>query len=217
MTCPASVLASVDHAAFGAATDLAPSSFASSSGLTYARRRFALAFADATGAPAAFSSTNTLDAWLVAVGGDAGTAAAGGGVSLASYVPEVAQVRGSGGALAPAFSLSSYNSAGLTLHGGWSEVAGNRLIAAGDVTGANLTMRVGQICNGGECTGASSFAGTLSAASIAYQVPSVGPRYLAGETLFRAYVYAAGGLPSDAAEVGASSPVAFHSVERITF
>ncbi len=41
-----------------------------------------------------------------------------------------------------------------------------------------------------------SFDGTLNATSVSYL--SGGPRYLSGNVLFRAFVYAAGGFPNDA-------------------
>ncbi len=55
----------------------------------------------------------------------------------------------------------------------------------------------------------SSFSGTLNATSLPYV--QGGPRYLAGTTLFRAFIYAAGGFPNDAG----GNPT--NSIERIIY
>ena len=99
-------------------------------------------------------------------------------------------------------------------HGGWVEIVANILFQAGTTSGTGLGFRSNYVCPGmgnrvGECTAAGSFTGTLNATGIAYR--SGGARYLAGETLFRAYVFLAGGFSGDAGGVPTDS------IERIVY
>jgi hypothetical protein len=206
---PDTDLASVETAAFASGSP-ALGAFSTASTLQKARRRFALTVADAASAPSSFSSTapdNTHDAWLVAVGGDSA------GVVITSPVIEVAQVKNSSGVIAsPTFAAASYIAP--ATHGGWSEIAGNFLFEAGTTSTDTFDFHSNIACptSGGqvaECTGAASFRGTLNATGIAYQ--SGGDRYLGGETLFRAFVYVAGGLPTAVS----TTPTA--TIERIIY
>ena len=183
--------------------------FSAVGNLGNARRRHSLALADANSAPNSFTSTspnNTQDAWLIAVGGHTGSA-------LVNNVIEVGQVRNSSGTVAsPNFSNTSYNTSGS--HGGWALVVANYLFQAGATGGTGFLFRSNFACPGsgnsvGQCTAANSFRGTLNATSVSYQ--QGGPRFLAGTTLFRAFVYAAGGFPNDAGGTPTSS------IERIIY
>ncbi|XXF76912.1 hypothetical protein P2318_28235 [Myxococcaceae bacterium GXIMD 01537] len=193
------VLDSMERATVAGATpDLG--AFATLAGvtLTQPRQRHSLAVADNVGAPGSFSSgSNNGDAYLVVVGGDAGTQA-----PFTTNLFEVVQVKSASGTLAsPAdFAPATYSING-GLHGGWAEVAANGLFVAG-TSGTNATFRGGVLCptnnnQPAQCTGANSFDNTLPAAALSYQ--QGGPRYLSGSTLFRAFVYVAGGLPGDSA------------------
>ncbi|WP_224248782.1 hypothetical protein [Hyalangium gracile] len=197
--CPSSagaLLSSVERATFNGPQ---LGAFAVAGNMTRARQRHSLAFADASTAPGSFTPAapdNAQDAWLLAVGGDAGGAPLSG-----TGIIEVAQVRNSGGPIAtPAFSAATYNTAGT--HGGWAEVIANYLFQAGSTGGTGFKLNSGFVCPGngndpGKCLAATSFDGTLGSSAInAYQ--QGGPRYLAGSTLFRAFIYAAGGFPNDA-------------------
>jgi hypothetical protein len=203
-------LASVERATFAANTaDLG--AFEASGSLTRARQRHSLALANATTAPNAFTSAtpdNSQDAWLLAVGGDAGsTPLTGAGII------EVAQVKSAAGLVAtPVFTQANYNTA--STHGGWSEVVANFLFQAGATGGTGFAFRSNLVCgNSGKdpskCTAATSFSGTLNATSVSYV--SGGPRYLSGNVLFRAFVYTAGGFPNDAV----TTPT--DSVERLIY
>lgn len=196
--CPSAgtTLASVERATFAANTaDLG--TFAAAGTLNKARQRHSLALANSTTAPGAFTSTtapdNRQDAWLLAVGGDAG------GAPLTTGDIEVGQVKNAAGIIAaPVFTQASYNTA--DTHGGWAEVVSNFLLQTGATGGAGIAFRFNLVCGGSkdpaQCTTATSFGGTLTAASISYL--SGGPRYLSGNVLYRAFVYAAGGFPNDA-------------------
>ncbi len=179
--------------------------------LTQPRQRHSLAVADVSGAPNSFSTANNSgDAYLVVAGGDAGANA-----PFTTNVFEVVQVKNASGTIAaPAdFSAANYSING-GLHGGWAEVAANGLFVAG-TSGTNVTFRGGVACptnnnQPAQCTGPASFNNTLSAAAMSYQAG--GPRYLAGATLFRAFVYVAGGLPGDN-----SSGAPVNSIESILY
>ncbi|HEX5746249.1 MAG TPA: hypothetical protein VFZ09_08390 [Archangium sp.] len=190
-------LASVERATFTANTaDLG--TFSAAGTLTRARQRHSLAVANAVTAPNAFTPAtpdNSQDAWLLVVGGDAGGAPLTG-----TGIIETAQVKSSAGpTAAPAFTQAPYNTA--STHGGWAEIASNYLFQAGGTGGAGFAFRSNLVCGGttrdpARCTAPTSFDGTLGATSVAYL--SGGPRYLSGNVLFRAFVYAAGGFPNDA-------------------
>jgi hypothetical protein len=209
--CPApnTTLASVERGTFTAGTaDL--DTFAIVGNLTQARQRHSLAVADATTAPNSFTPAapdNSADAWLVAVGGDAGSTA------LTTNVFEVGKVKDANGPIAaPTFSSANYNAGGT--HGGWSEIIANYLFQAGANGGTGFAFRSNFACPGtgntvGKCSAANDFRGTLNSTSLSYQ--QGGPRYLSGNVLFRAFVYAAGGFPNDAG----GTPT--ESVERIIY
>jgi len=203
-------LASVETAAFpvGSADS---GSFSSAGTLQKARRRFALTVADATTAPSSFSSTspnNTKDAWLVVVGGDSA-----GAVITGLPVIEVGQVQNSSGVItSPSFADSGYTAPGT--HGGWSEIAGNDLFEAGTTSTGTFDFHSNRTCPDtggqvGQCTSAASFKGTLNSTGISYSAG--GDRYLGGETLFRAYVYVAGGFPTDVSTMPSAT------IERIIY
>lgn len=156
------------------------------------RRRHSLAVADATTAPNSFAAADATDAWLVVAGGDQG------GMPFGTEVIEVAQVVEGGMPVAPSFTVANYNTAGT--HGGWVEIIANTLFQAGSTGGAGFTFRSDFICPGagnrvGECTGVMSFQGTLNSTALSYRTG--GPRFTAGEVLFRAFIYVAGGQPMD--------------------
>jgi hypothetical protein len=171
--------------------------------------------ADASTAPGSFTSAtpdNTRDAWLLAVGGDQGGAPLSG-----TGLIEVARIRDATGDLVRNFEPSGYNTPGT--HGGWAEVIANTLFQAGSTGGAVFSFRSGLVCPGtggnpGQCgvpaaTAPYNFEGTLNSTALSYQ--QGGPRYLAGTTLFRAFLYAAGGFPNDAG----GTPTA--TLERIIY
>ncbi len=197
--CPSdgATLASVERATF-IAESMELGSFAEVAAMTRARQRHSLAIASATTAPGSFPAPtpgNPQDAWLLAAGGDQGGAPLSG-----AGVIEVAQVRDEASVVtSPAFSAATYNTA--STHGGWTEVIANRLFHAGSTGGAGFAFRSGFVCPGsgdapGPCDGPTSFAGDLEEEALSYQ--QGGPRYLAGTTLFRAFIYVAGGAPNDA-------------------
>ena len=197
-------LASVERARFSAGRFDLGAFAVTGAGLGTARQRHSMAVANAASAPNSFLMSRADDAWLVVAGGDAGAAALG---SI-----EIAQVRSGGMPVDPVFSAGSYNT--FASHGGWVEVVANILFQAGTTAGTGFGFRSNYVCPGmgnrvGECTAAGSFSGTLNATSIAYR--SGGARYLAGETLFRAYVFVAGGFASDAG----GTPT--DSIERIVY
>lgn len=174
--------------------------------LTQARQRHSLAVADVSGAPNSFSSgTNDSDAYLLAAGGDAGSTS-----PFTTNVFEVSQVKNASGTLATPANFTSANySINGGLHGGWVEVAANGLFVAG-TSGTGVTFRSGVACPTNnnqptQCTGTGSFANTLPSTALSYQ--DGGPRYLSGNTLFRAFVYVAGGLPGDNSSSGPVSSV----------
>ncbi len=207
---PGADLASVDRASF-AAGSAALGSFSDIAAMQNARRRFALTIADALTAPSSFSSPspdNRNDAWLVAVGGDSA------GAVITSGIIEVGQVQNSSGGIpSPIFSAASYNT--LATHGGWSEIVGNDLFEAGTTASDQFSFKSHIACPGtggqvGQCTSASSFTGTLNDTGISYLAG--GSRYLGGETLFRAYIYVAGGFPNEV-----PPPIPSASIERLVY
>jgi hypothetical protein len=191
-------LSTIESATFAANTaDLSPLGLVGN--LSRARQRHSLAVASSVTAPNAFTPTapdNSQDAWLLVVGGDAGGAPLTG-----TGIIETAQVK-SAGWPSPApilFAQATYNTA--STHGGWTEVVANYLFQAGATGGTGFAFRSNLVCGktGAEpakCTEPTSFDGTLNATSVSYL--SGGPRYLSGNVLFRAFVYAAGGFPNDA-------------------
>jgi hypothetical protein len=212
--CPAAgaTLASLERATFSLGSNTLGPFELLDNGMARARQKHSLAVASASSAPNSFTATTptniTQDVWLLAVGGDQGGAPLTG-----AGIIEVAQVRNEAGELAsPTFSASTYNTTGT--HGGWSEVIANYLFQAGSTGGANFTFRSGFVCPGvgntaGQCDSAARFSGTLNSTALSYQ--QGGPRYLAGSTLFRAFIYAAGGFPNDAG----GTPTA--TLERIIY
>ncbi len=207
--CPAAnaATASVEFAAFPDDTSIEPGGFQVGGTLTQARQRHSLAVASAATAPSSFTSTspdNRQAVWLLAVGGDTG------GAPLGANVIEAGQVQVSGTLIN--FAPASYNT--LATHGGWAEVIANYLFQAGSTGGAGFAFRSGFVCPGtgndpGQCTGTADFRGSLNNTALGYQ--QGGPRYLAGTTLFRAFIYAAGGLPNDAGGTPTST------IERIIY
>jgi hypothetical protein len=208
-------LASIERATFESTTDTNGQSvptarlgaFAAAGNLTRARQRHSLAVANALTAPNSFTTAtgataNTQDTWLLALGGDSGgTALTSGPVLTGTGIIEVGKVVENGAPVAtPAFSASTYGAGGT--HGGWAEVVANYLFYAGTSGASNYTFLSERVCPGtgnnlGECTDVANFTGTLNATGADALYQSGGPRYLAGTTLFRAFVYAAGGFPSD--------------------
>ena len=210
--CPAAGadLASVETAAFAAGSPDLGSFSTSTHTLQKARRRFALTVADAATAPSSFTSSspnNTKDAWLVVVGGDSA------GLVVTSPVIEVGQVQDISGVIAsPSFLASGYIALGN--HGGWSEIVANDLFDAGTTLSGTFDFKSNVACPStpgqvGECTSATSFHGTLNDTGISYLAG--GNRYLGGETLFRAYVYVAGGFPTDVSNTPSAT------IERIIY
>jgi hypothetical protein len=198
---------SVERASFTAGS-MTLGAFANVGNLGTARQRLSLAVASAATAPASFSSTNPdnrQDVYLLAVGGDQG------GAPLGSI--EVARVRTSAGPVAAPFTFVADNHNAASTHGGWAEVVANYLFQAGSTGGASFAFHSGPVCGQGsnpvQCTAPSSFSGSFNSTSLAYQ--QGGPRYLGGVTLFRAFVYAAGGFPNDAG--GTPTP----TIERIIY
>jgi hypothetical protein len=206
-------LASVERGLF-AANGLELLSFEAAGMLGRARVRHSMAIANASTAPNSFTPAapdNSLDAWLVVAGGDQGGAPLSG-----AGIIEVAQIRNASGDIAAAsigFSAAGYNNTGST-HGGWTEIISNSLFQAGSSGGTVFAFRSGFVCPGtgqnpGKCDSAAKFSGNLSSTALAYQ--QGGPRYLGGSTLFRAFIYAAGGFPNDAG----GTPTA--TLERIIY
>jgi hypothetical protein len=202
-------LASVERATF-TADSMELSDFSLVGNIQHARQRHSLAVASAATAPASFSSTspdNRQDIMLLVVGGDVG------GVLLGTGVIEVGPLRTASGPVATvSFVEAGYNTA--ATHGGWTEVIANFLFQAGGTGGAGFSFRSGLVCPGsgnnpGQCTGFPDFDGALNSTSLSYQ--QGGPRYLAGTTLFRAFIYAAGGFPNDAGGTPTST------IERIIY
>jgi hypothetical protein len=213
--CPAAnaTLASLERATFSLGSrTLGPFELMPlSANMTRARQRHSLAVANAITAPGSFTATTPTDiredSWLLAVGGDQGGAPLTG-----AGIIEVAKVRSEPIDLTPSFSAATYNTAGT--HGGWTEVIANYLFQAGGTGGAGFTFRSGFVCPGpgtsvAQCDSPTKFDGTLNSTALSYQ--QGGPRYLAGTTLFRAFIYAAGGFPNDAG----GTPTA--TLERIIY
>jgi hypothetical protein len=188
---------------------LAGASIASYSGasLTQARRQAGITLVNKTTAPGEFTTaaSNLNDAWLMVSYGQAAGAPLGG--PSATDVGKV--IAGGSDVASPTFAAAGYGPSGLSLQGGWVESIADLLLVYGNTGGSGFDFRVPQgsttICGGGPCTASSSFSATLTSASV-----SVTNRYLPGETLFRAYVYTAGGLTS-------TSGTAQSSVERILY
>jgi hypothetical protein len=213
--CPAAnaTLSSVELGLF-ALNGLELLSFQAAGPLTRARQRHSLAVANATTAPGSFTATNPTDirqdAWLLAVGGDQGGAPLTGAGTI-----EVAKIRNAAGEIAaPTFSAAAYNPTTSGTHGGWAEVIANYLFQAGSTGGAGFKFDSAFVCRGsgnnpGQCDSPSQFSTTLNSTALPYQ--QGGPRYLAGATLFRAFIYAAGGFPNDAG----GTPTA--TLERIIY
>lgn len=182
-------------------------SFGTTSGFT-PRRHFSLAVANAQTAPDSFVSRPG-DAYLIAAGGDQG------GAPMTPVHGEAQVVDGGVLDTAPGFNAVTYN--GPAFHGGWAEIAGDQLIEAAPIGGTAIDFRSTFVCGKtglsyGQCTSGASFGGTLNATGFSsYADPAAGARYLGGENLFRAYIYVAGGLPSD------NSTTPSSSIERILY
>ena len=179
--------------------------------MSQARRQASITVANKATAPAEFTGLNVNDQWLMVLFGQA----AGSAFTNSSKV-EVAEVVAAGSDVAtPAFSNAGYGPTGLGLTGGWAEAVADLLLVYGDTsaTGTGFDFRVPQgsttICGGGQCGPPTSttFSATLTSAGAA-----VANRFLPGEVLFRAYVYAAGGLTG-----GGASDTAQSTVERILY
>jgi hypothetical protein len=193
------VVASTERSTFtdDAAVGPRPGSFALSGAMNTARRRHSVAVASAATAPASFASTspdNRSDVWLMVVGGDADDAP----ISSSTTV-EVSQVRNAQGAVA-ANSFTGIGNGNSAHHGGWAYVAANGFFLGG----ANATspvIRSDYLCKQGNapgpCTNASSFSSSLNSTGEARAYQEGGARYLGGSTLFRAFIYVAGGFPRD--------------------
>jgi len=207
--CPSAgaALANVERATFvdDAATGPRPGNFtllSAGSALNAARRRHSLAVASATTAPGAFASTspdNRQDVWLVVVGGDQGGAPLN-NTTAPGAVFEVAKVRDANGVVAaPTFTGIDNGNSGN--HGGWAYVAANGLFVSGTTGGANATFRSGDLCPASNapapCLNAGSFNENLNSTGLGNQYPDGGARFLNGNTLFRAFIYVAGGFPRD--------------------
>lgn len=199
-TCPTAgtTLAAVERATFTAAT-AELGTFENIANLRQARQRHSLAVASAATAPNAFTPAagNASDAWLIVVGGDTG------GTPFGS--PEVARVRDATGPVTPVFAVSGYNVG--SLHGGWAEVVADYLFVAGATSALNFNFDSAPVCDnavGNPCTATASFDSNLNSTALSYL--NSNPRYLSGNVLFRAFVYAAGGItkstnaPSDTVE-----------------
>ncbi|MDY7233098.1 hypothetical protein [Hyalangium rubrum] len=210
-SCPsaAAALASIERATF-TPNSMQLGNFAEAGAHTRARQRHSLAVANAATAPRSFTTPTDIrqDVWLLAVGGDQGGAPLTG-----TGIIEVAKVREDDAEVAtPTFSAATYNTQGT--HGGWTEVIADYLFQAGSTGGTGFKFGSAFVCRGtgntpGQCDAPSQFDGTLDNALSGYQ--QGGPRYLAGTTLFRAFIYAAGGFPNDAG----GTPTA--TLERIIY
>lgn len=203
-SCPSagSTLASAEVASFAPNTATL-GNFGSFGTMANARQRHRLTIADKTSAPASFTSTanNLQDAWLLVVGGDQGNAPI-------SNVIEAAKIKdASGDIAAPSFSNTTYNVS--PMHGGWTLAIANILFAVGDGGGGQLRAKSNYVCRvgggPGACSGINSFNATLNdVGGISYQT-GAGTRYLGGMTLLRAYIYVAGGVPTDASTMPANT------------
>ncbi len=198
-------LASVERATF-TANSAELGAFAKVGDLTQARQRHSLAVASAATAPGSFTA-NPQDVWLLAVGGDRGSAGL-----VTTNVIETGRVQtATGPEQTVTFANTGYSTT--ATHGGWAEVVANYLFQAGSSGGSGFAFRSGFVCgqgnNQGQCTTAGSFNTAFNDTSVDYQ--QGGPRYLAGTTLFRAFVYAAGGFPNDAGGTSTST------IERIIY
>jgi hypothetical protein len=118
---------------------------------------------------------------------------AAGALLTGATASDAAMVIGANGSAvaAPTFANTNYGPTGLAATGGWSEAIADLLLVFGKGS-TQFEFRVpnaNTICGTGACTSNASFTATLTSASV-----GVTNRYLPGEVLFRAYVYAAGGL-----------------------
>ena len=182
--------------------------FSSSGTLNQARRQAGLAIASKVTAPDRFVTTHAGDVWLVLAGGMQGGSALtnnGGGVEVAQVV-----TAGAAPAATPTFANASYGAAGFGVMGGWAEVVADIFFIYG-TPGTNFAFKSNDVCNGSPCTASTSFTGTLNDTGA-----SAGSRYLPGETLFRAYIYTAGGLTNATTGAGATA-TALSTVDRILY
>ena len=180
--------------------------------LTAVRRQASITVANSATAPTGFTTAapdNSRSQWLMVLYGQATGAVLGGAAAT-----DVAQiVDNTGAAIAsPVFANAAYGPTGFGETGGWAEAIADLLLVYGNVNlGSTFDFRVPQgsntFCGGGKCTTNGSFSATLTSASA-----PVANRFLPGETLFRAYVYAAGGLTDATGSATAQS-----TVERILY
>jgi hypothetical protein len=204
--CPGtlSTLASTERATLvdDAATGPRPGGFALGASMNTARMRHSVAVASAATAPASFASTspdNRQDVWLLVVGGDQGAAP----ISSSTTV-EVSRVRDINGTVANN-TFTGIDNRNNAHHGGWAYVAANGFFLGG-ADGTNPVIRSDYLCKQGStpvaCTGPGSFPTSLNSVGGAGAYQEGEARYLAGSTLFRAFIYVAGGFPSDSSISG---------------
>jgi hypothetical protein len=190
-------LADMEAATFASAADVAPGAFsgAGTAVLQQARSRHALAVADASGAPISNGKS-----YLLAFGGSSSAATISGSNSAEVFLV--------GGTAFQAVS-GAPNNVGV---GGWAEVqAGQAFFEATDGHSAN--PKSSALCGGGSgcasISAASDFHFNFNSGFPAYTAG--GTRFLAGEQLFRAFIYVAGGFAAD----NSFTPAA--SVDRIVY
>jgi hypothetical protein len=178
--------------------------------LTAPRRRASITIANKLTAPGEFTSlaSNLNDQWLMVLYGDAAA-----GNPNGPSGSDAAKVIANGSAVAaPTFANTAYGPTGFGVTGGWGEAIADLLLVFGNTGSTGFDFRVPQgsttICGGGACTAASSFTATLTSSGAG----AITNRYLPGEVLFRAYVYAAGGLTN-----ATSAATAQATVDRIVY
>jgi hypothetical protein len=198
-TTAATSTASVERFSFGSATDLTPANAASGGTLQQARDQHAMAVA--TPATASTGSAS----YLVVVGGEAnGTEItktnAANGASI-----EVALINAGGTLTFPAPSNSTgWKGAPQNVgRGGWAEVAANQAFFEMALTGsASANASSSSLCGGSTCSlgAVTDFNFNFNAGFPTYTTngsTNLGSaRFLVGEQLFRAFVYAVGGFNS---------------------
>lgn len=192
-------LASVEHVAFNAGLATFNGVWGSSGTLNRARSRHALTAITHATAPNAVPTGAT---YLLAAGGVSGGTLING---TGNPVFEIATVSGGGTTWAAgnAPSQFTYSPAQSGQEGGWIEVQADNAFVEGAVPGATPSLfnrsTTGGICRAAHpCPVANStdFDLGLNAGFPAYALG--GHRYLVGETLFRAFIYTAGGWNSTA-------------------
>jgi hypothetical protein len=197
VACNSADLADMERARFAAAGDTAPGAFSGSGTavLGTARRRHSLAVADAASVPN--FAGNTTKSYLVAAGGQNGT----GDISGHGKTVEIADLSvGS-----PSFTTASDDQN--LGSGGWAEIQAGLFFWEMSSTARSSSPKA--ICSGTGCDTAGSFDFRTNSGFPTYQAG--GARYLAGEQLFRAFIYVVGGFTT----TGLGTPS--NSVERIVY